>query len=367
MRPARTTLARACAALALLLACALPAAAQNAIVMYTTIAVPPGKPVALEDLATVTGPDAQRLGRITILSPQDVPQGTAGAIVVPRAKIKTLLEAAGINWAKATLNGGTTSVLVQAPAEDPDAQTPPATSTPLLDPTPTTTSNPTPTPTPTPQPGVLTLRAIILDRIATTNAVQPADVRLRFDGTPADLAFLDEPVPSTWSLDVTPLGTGLTGRTPVRIEAYAGDRVALSKTVQAIALVRVEQPLAAGPLARGQVLTQGDVTVQERWLPPGQARVPTVQELVGVQVKKRLEPGRPITSGDVETPVVINRGDDVVVQAISGGLVIKTKAKALTQARQGERVTLQLAGSKNPFVARAAGRGSAVLSAESSE
>ena len=357
MRPARTTLAPACAALALLLACALPAAAQNAIVMYTTIAVPPGKPVALEDLASVTGPDAQRLGGITILSPQDVPQGTAGAIVVPRAKIKTLLEAAGINWAKATLNGGTTSVLVQAPAEDPEAQTPSATSTPLPD----------PTPTPTPQPGVLTLRAIILDRIATTNAVQPADVRLRFDGTPADLAFLDEPVPSTWSLDVTPLGTGLTGRTPVRIEAYAGDRVALRKTVQAIALVRVEQPLAAGPLARGQVLAQGDVTVQERWLPPGQARVPTVQELVGVQVKKRLEPGRPITSGDVETPVVINRGDDVVVQAISGGLVIKTKAKALTQARQGERVTLQLPGSKNPFVARAAGRGSAVLSAESSE
>ncbi len=357
MRTARTTLARACAALALLLACALPAVAQNAIVMYTTIAVPPGKPVALEDLATVTGPDAQRLGGITILSPQDVPQGTAGAIVVPRAKIKTLLEAAGINWAKATLNGGTTSVLVQAPAEDPDAQTPPATSTPLPD----------PNPTPTPQPAVLTLRAIILDRIATTNAVQPADVRLRFDGTPADLAFLDEPIPSTWSLDVTPLGTGLTGRTPVRIEAYASDRVALRKTVQAIALVRVEQPLAAGPLARGQVLAQGDVTVQERWLPPGQARVPTVQELVGVQVKKRLEPGRPITSGDVETPVVINRGDDVVVQAISGGLVIKTKAKALTQARQGERVTLQLAGSKNPFVARAAGRGSAVLSAESSE
>ncbi|MFN7559477.1 MAG: hypothetical protein ACK5RX_08990, partial [bacterium] len=152
MRPARTTLAQACAALALLLACAFPAAAQNAIVMYTTIAVPPGKPVALEDLATVTGPDAQRLGRITILSPQDVPQGTAGAIVVPRAKIKTLLEAAGINWAKATLNGGTTSVLVQAPAEDPDAQTPPATSTPRLGPPPPPPAPPPPTPTPPPPP-----------------------------------------------------------------------------------------------------------------------------------------------------------------------------------------------------------------------
>lgn len=370
------------------------AMAQTAITLKASVGVVPSKAVVLRDVAEIVGPDATRLGEVRLLAPEMVRAGTAGAISLERASVKTLLEAAGVNWARTTLNGGTVSVMVIAPSSDVEEIE--GTKTPVVEPSVPPTPTPTPTtPTagamPTVVPGTVvtaapvvkpaavvppattaaasesTMRTVVIDRIAQAMSLDPATMRVRFEGDDASLKFLNDVVPATWSLDIAPIGSGLTGRTPVRIEAFEGDRVALRKTVQASVLVRVEQPVATGVLQRGEIVGERDIELQERWLPPAQARVPEMSELMGAQLKRRIDSGKPIGINDIQSPLVINRGDDVTVQAVSGSIVIKTKAKALSSAREGERVTLQMDGSKKTITGRATSRGTAVVSLDPGE
>lgn len=360
------------------------ALAQTAITLKASVGVVAAKPVVLRDVAEIVGPEAARLSEVRVLAPQMVRAGTAGAISLERASVKTLLEAAGVNWARTTLNGGTVSVMVIAPSADAEeiegaktavsgaAETPTAVATsvvktaPVVDVAPVVAAKPVATATAAPS-SESTMRVIVIDRIAQSMSLDPATMRVRFEGDDASLKFLNDVVPATWSLDIAPIGSGLTGRTPVRIEAFEGDRVALRKTVQASVLVRVEQPVATGVLQRGEIVGERDIELQERWLPPAQARVPEMSELMGAQLKRRIDSGKPIGINDIQSPLVINRGDDVTVQAVSGSIVIKTKAKAMSSAREGERVTLQMDGSKKTITGRATSRGTAVVSLDPGE
>lgn len=349
------------------------AMAQTAITLKASVGVVPAKAVVLRDVAEIVGPDAARLGEVRLLAPEMVRAGTAGAISLERASVKTLLEAAGVNWARTTLNGGTVSVMVIAPSSDAEEIEGTKTAVVEASAPPTPTAGPMPTgaaavvPAATVAVSDSTLRTVVIDRIAQALSLDAATMRVRFEGDDASLKFLNDVVPATWSLDIAPIGSGLTGRTPVRIEAFEGDRVALRKTVQASVLVRVEQPVATGVLQRGEIVGERDIELQERWLPPAQARVPETSELMGAQLKRRIDSGKPIGINDIQSPLVINRGDDVTVQAVSGSIVIKTKAKALSSAREGERVTLQMDGSKKTITGRATSRGTAVVSLDPGE
>jgi flagella basal body P-ring formation protein FlgA len=58
---------------------------------------------------------------------------------------------------------------------------------------------------------------------------------------------------------------------------------------------------------------------------------------------------------------VVRRGELVTVHCVSGGIVVKAKARARAEARQDEVIELQMDGSKKTFRARIVGPGRAVV------
>jgi flagella basal body P-ring formation protein FlgA len=88
-------------------------------------------------------------------------------------------------------------------------------------------------------------------------------------------------------------------------------------------------------------------------------------DVVGQAARRRIEAGRLIVSDDVRPALSIQRGEDVVVHTLSGSMVLKSRARAMGTAREGELVELRREGSKKTFFARAGGKGVAVIDLQS--
>ena len=371
------------------------------IVMRASVSVPGDAPVLLRDVAQLTGPAAAQLGTLVVLHASEAPSGTAGAIVIRRDKVRSLLEAAGANLGTTLVRGRTTSVLIEAASDDAPEET--------LQPAPTPATTPAPTPAPaaaltpdapttsmlanseliSPAPTAVeatstppsssttnapaqpssdpltlpgTMRALISQQIARELSLPEQEVQVRFEASSTrDAPWLDRPTPADWRARITISGFGVNGRTPVRVEAFAGDRVALDASVQAVTRVRTRVPVAAVALSRDAPIDAASVRLDERWQPAGQAEPTRLDQLIGTTARRRIEPGRPITAGDVTTPIVIRRGEEVWVECISGPLVVRAKARATENARDGELVRLSIDNSKRTLTARMNGRGRAVM------
>lgn len=95
-------------------------------------------------------------------------------------------------------------------------------------------------------------------------------------------------------------------------------------------------PVLNRPLARGEVITDADIT----WLrlPENEIRgeiMLSTEDLVGMTAKRGLTPERPIRSYDITPPIVVERGELVSLVYQVGSLTLTAQARALENAEAG--------------------------------
>ncbi|MBY0308326.1 MAG: flagellar basal body P-ring formation chaperone FlgA, partial [Phycisphaerales bacterium] len=341
------------------------------------VTLPAGAPVLLRDVATLAGPDADRIESAVLLhADQTAPKDALFAGPTPRTltrdELRRALDVAGINWARTLLRsqGVTITFTPAAPVQAPLPTPAPASASPSArlprPPAPALTSS-----AGAASFGPRSVHALLLRALADAAGIaDTAAVSMRTDGlSPADLELLASTLPSNWTCSIRPQGASASGRTTVRIEAFDADRTTLNRTIVVDALVKRTILVAAAPggINRDQPFSAGDLRLEPRALPITEsARLAplTPEQFVGSIARRRIDPGRPITPADATPPrpaVVITRGDDVWVTCTAGGITVKVKAKALTTAREGDRLQLQPEGSKKSLTARATGPGEAVV------
>ena len=71
-----------------------------------------------------------------------------------------------------------------------------------------------------------------------------------------------------------------------------------------------------------------------------------------------------VRESDVEPPVLVKRGERISVHCLSGGVVVRIKARALADAREGELVECRADGGEQVISARVTGRAVAVIDAD---
>ena len=74
-----------------------------------------------------------------------------------------------------------------------------------------------------------------------------------------------------------------------------------------------------------------------------------------------MAPGAALRDDSVVKPVLIRRGELATVHAMSGSVLVKTPARAISDGREGEMIEFRLEKSKKTFTARVDGKGRAVL------
>ncbi len=334
------------AAVAALLAIQALALGQTSVTLRPAASVDLREAVRLGDIAVVSGADAERVkAAVVVAKPAKNPPER---LTVDMGQVQQALEAAKINLGRVTLSGVQCSVRsggaeLQPARSGEDARERPAAD--MVD-----------------VRGSATVRKLIALRLAGLYAVATDDLRLKFVGVSSeDSTLLDSSAEPPRRVEVQPGASGSAGRVGVRVDIYQGDRLTLSRTISVEALVRREGCIASGPIERDQVVTGVDVVSESRWMSPSAEPPITVEQALGLSAKRRIEAGRGLVADDVRPPMAVGRGDEVTVHTLSGGVVLKSRARALAAARDGEMVELRRDGSKKSFFARMSGRGVAVV------
>ena len=103
-------------------------------------------------------------------------------------------------------------------------------------------------------------------------------------------------------------------------------------------------PVAASFFEKDTELTSDDLTTL--WLPCSRLYLESEEAIVGKSLRRSVNTHQPIRSYDLKPTVFKKRGDIVEVSLKSGDLKVKARAKVMARAFKGERISVQLLGSK---------------------
>jgi flagella basal body P-ring formation protein FlgA len=296
-------------------------------------------PVTLAGIARLEGPEARRFGEVVVLERADAKQA------VSLADVRATLQAAGANFGTLTLRGSSCRIELPGAA--------PAAAKPAME-----RSKGGPDFEVVDIDGPPTIRTAIARRLAAMHGVAHDAIQLAFDEK--DRATLATPHSDRQTVHVQPAASASSSRVPLRISVYVGDRVIADYRLTADILLRREVLVATREIERRELISDPDVRLEPRWIPPGE-NPPDRGAVVGSEARARIKEGSTFKSNAVESPVLIRRGDVVYVECLSGSMVVRARAKALGAGREGETIAFQMDGADDSFMARVAGRGRAVM------
>lgn len=105
--------------------------------------------------------------------------------------------------------------------------------------------------------------------------------------------------------------------------------------------------LAARSLERGHVLRASDVQVKKYNISSTRGGyVTNPDDIVGLTVKRRLRELQPISLAQLEAPVMVERGQQVVMIASQDGIEARTLGEALKKGRKGEIIKVKNSSSE---------------------
>lgn len=321
----------------------------DTISLKRTAELKPESPVLLAHIADLEGARAIRLGETVIAeSPADLPRVRAASETMPaqhRADLDTIraaLETAPeINWAFLTVRGRDVLITLPSPeivtiATEPDAPASAETTPQGLSEVPEGS-----------------IGAFARDVVRTILRVEDDDLRIVWPDRHRE--FLTEQVAGR-TLHVQPIGTS--DRMPLSFTIYDGDRIVRTEAVRAEISVRRTVRTLAKPMHRGTLISPADFTTRSAWVGPGVDPATVVANQISA---RRLEAGVIIEADDITPPFVIERGELITLHCVSGAVAIRSPARALQDARDGETVQVEMEGTERRVLARANGRGNAVL------
>jgi flagella basal body P-ring formation protein FlgA len=127
--------------------------------------------------------------------------------------------------------------------------------------------------------------------------------------------------------------------------------------------------VAIRPIARGEVITAADVDMQPLDGTPATGRRPIVEsleQLVGMEARQPIQAGEVIFTDHVQAPILVKRGEEITVVSQSGGIRVRTTARARQDGSRGELVQVETMETKERYDVRVVGlREAAVFSAVS--
>ena len=292
-----------------------PSSQPPSIQLRTSVATEELDSTTLGDVATIEGAGAESLAKIA------VPEATwarsaNGLRTLDVAAVRKLLgETKGVNLGRIALSGQRVEwrQKVALPPPPPPA---PASENDVAG-------------------GGLRVRDLLHDRVATALAVAPTDLRVTLDEGDSDI--LNTSVEGR-VVTITPMGES--DRLPLAIRVYQGDRLLTARSTRVGVLLRRQVVLAARDIRRGELLDPSMLVTEERWLAPS-IDAATFEDAAGKSARGAIEAGAIITTRDAEEPIVVRKGERIVVDCMVNGVLVRNTMRAGAQARIGDVIVVE--------------------------
>lgn len=116
--------------------------------------------------------------------------------------------------------------------------------------------------------------------------------------------------------------------------------------------------VAGYPLARGSVITENDIRVENRdtsGIDGGFVLKP--EQAIGMEVKSSVRQGEPLRLSQLVEPLAVNKGDKVVIEAGRNGMSVTAPGKAMANGRTGDQIKVMNTNSERIIHAIVTGPG----------
>lgn len=128
--------------------------------------------------------------------------------------------------------------------------------------------------------------------------------------------------------------------------------------VWGIAILSVPIPVVNRRIQPDEILAPSDIEMIDMpWARVHSFAITDYEELVGMQVRRMLSPGRPVHHQSVIEPIIIARGEKVTIELQYGALKLTAAGKAISDAHLGQEVRVVNLSSNKTIVAIAKGDG----------
>jgi len=335
---------------AILMSFGLAGVERTEVRLLETVRTEPSMALEIADIARVSGPDAATVGSIELIeSVASLPLGPSGWRTVEASMVEAALRASDvINMGRVSLVGAGVHVREVGVGPLSDQGHARKTRTRRTD----ERTDDTPVPI-SDAPGSYGER--VLRALESTLRVRAEHLRVTAEAETA--AMLDAPV---GGLVVSVRPTAIGPRTPISITTYNGERITDRKTVRVHVEVRRRCAVTSRDIRRDEAIADDDLSIDARWLDP--TLTPAEPgEIAGEVARRGLAAGSVIETADIEPPVVIERGDVVVLHSVTSSVVITRHGRALESARDGELVLVEVEGRESRLQGRASGPGNVVI------
>lgn len=342
-----------------MLALAVMAAAASAdtVRLKGSVRLEPGvTTVTLADVASLAGEHAESLGRLRIAELEEV-----GVLELSLAEVRRIMEEGGANWSELHLNGR--SVVIRPSREEgiapPRAMTPMAISE--APNAPDRSSN---------QPRLSSVNA---DEIFFERTMRGAIARFVQHGLQAEVSRLrlcferdDEEILTLQDEDrryqIQPGSALRSERVELRINIWNGQKIVEERKITVFPQVQSHRVRMKQQVHRGDIVQADDLEEETAWLPPNTAdRQMTRENAIGMIADASLRPGSALRATDISSRPVVQRGDRVIVNVISGGVVISFEAEAREEGAVGDTIELRKIGERSTFAGQVAAAGRALV------
>jgi flagella basal body P-ring formation protein FlgA len=115
--------------------------------------------------------------------------------------------------------------------------------------------------------------------------------------------------------------------------------------------------IAAAPVAANEALSDAQVTIERRDISNIADPISSPAEAVGQMSRRMLRPGDILRSGQLSSPVLVKRGDAVLMVARREGIEVSAAGEALDAGARGAVIRVRNAGSGQVVRMRVAGQG----------
>jgi len=114
------------------------------------------------------------------------------------------------------------------------------------------------------------------------------------------------------------------------------------------------------PLARGEILSSSDVMMAEIDVSTVRTTyMHSADEAIGMELKRSVQANAPLVREALAAPVLIKRGDTVMITARTGSIEIRQQGVALQNGELGKQITVRNTNSDNVVQATVTGHGQA--------
>ena len=184
--------------------------------------------------------------------------------------------------------------------------------------------------------------------LAAVRRAAEGQLRRELDAGRTGVSFTAAELDSRLRVAACPTALVTTGKLPRGTQARVLVRVACNSTVYWSLNVPVDIHHATDVLVlrravgRGEIIRAEDVLVQSRELPgltsPFVSRIP---DLNGRLTRRAIPEGTAVTADALDAPLLIHRGQNVVLAARAGGLEVRAPGIALADAGAEQRVRVR--------------------------